>query len=136
MDGSTGLAAVLVLGIAIGIAGCGGGGESSVDAARVDARAVPDAELPDAGAPDAMPDEPRFHTLVVYNPTNPDSQGVADYYAAFRQIDPDRLCAAAAPNIDVLDTADADPFFAAVQACRDAAEAGGADIQYLVPVYG
>lgn len=69
--------------------------------------------------------------LVLYNPAVEGSEEVALRYADFRGVD--RLCGVAASDTTTLAGADFPAWVADVQACLDEA---GAQVQYIVPVYG
>lgn len=68
---------------------------------------------------------------VLYNPSVDGSEDVALRYAAFRGVD--RVCGVASADATTLAGADYPAWVADVQACLDQA---GAQVQYVVPVYG
>ena len=71
--------------------------------------------------------------LIVTNPEVEGSEEVALAYAALHGISDERICAVASEADTTLPGEDADAWLAALQACLDAA---GAQVHYIVPVYG
>lgn len=72
-------------------------------------------------------------TVVLYNPSLPGSEDVANAYADFRGIDAAALCGVPAADATTLDGADFEAYAAAVQQCIDAV---GPHVWFLAPVYG
>jgi uncharacterized protein (TIGR03790 family) len=71
--------------------------------------------------------------VVVYNPAVTGSEDVARYYADFREIPDDAICAASSADTVTLPGDQFPDWIDAVQACIDAA---GPQVHYVVPVWG
>jgi len=76
---------------------------------------------------------PGDRVVILANPSIEGSLDVASAYAAFREVPDDHLCAVAYADSTTVANADYADYATAVQACLDAV---GAQVWYLVPVYG